>query len=145
MTSSVDDSIPPSNQTIPQNRNNDTWHTLRAGDIAYQLGTQPESGLTSSEAEKRYQEYGPNELEEAPRPGFFRMVLDQFNNFIVIFLIVASIVSAFLGDYVEAIAILAIVVLNAILGVIQEHRAEEALAALRRLAAPEAHVIRNGH
>jgi Ca2+-transporting ATPase len=100
--------------------------------------------LSSTEAEKRFEQYGPNELEEAPRPGFWRMVLDQFNNFIVIFLIVASVISALLGDHVEAIAIMAIVVLNAILGVIQEHRAEEALAALRKLAAPEAQVVRNG-
>jgi Ca2+-transporting ATPase len=73
------------------------------------------------------------------------MLLDQFNNFIVIILIVASAVSALIGDYVEAGAILAIVILNAVLGVIQERRAEEALAALRRMAAPEAHVIRDGH
>jgi Ca2+-transporting ATPase len=144
VTTSTDEPIPPSNKAISQNGSNDTWHTLRAGDIAYQLGTQPESGLSSDETERRFQQYGPNELEEAPRPGFWRMVLDQFNNFIVIFLIVASAVSALLGDHVEAIAIMAIVVLNAILGVIQENRAEEALAALRRLAAPEAQVIRDG-
>ena len=92
MTSSTDDPIPQgihtSSPTVPPNGNNDTWHTLRAGDIAHHLGIQPESGLSSTEAEKRFEQYGPNELEEAPRPGFWRMVLDQFNNFIVIFLIV---------------------------------------------------------
>ncbi|GAF93682.1 unnamed protein product, partial [marine sediment metagenome] len=89
--------------------------------------------------------YGPNELVEPPRATLWRMILEQFNNFIVIVLIVASIVSALLGDYIEAGAIMAIVLLNALLGVIQEHRAEEALAALQRLAAPEAHVIRDAH
>jgi Ca2+-transporting ATPase len=72
------------------------------------------------------------------------MILEQFSNFIIIILLVASIVSAFLGDYIESAAIMAIVILNAVLSVIQERRAEEALAALRRLAAPEAHVIRDG-
>jgi Ca2+-transporting ATPase len=96
------------------------------------------------EATQRLKEFGPNELEEADRPSLLRMILEQFNNFIVIVLILAAAISAFLGDYVEAVAIMAIVVLNAILGVIQERRAEEALAALRRLAAPEAQVLRGG-
>jgi Ca2+-transporting ATPase len=67
------------------------------------------------------------------------------NNFVVILLIVASVISALLGDYVEAAAIMAIVVLNSILGIVQERRAEEALAALRKLAAPDAQVMRDGH
>jgi Ca2+-transporting ATPase len=145
VTTNPDESISPSDQNNPQNGNGETWHTLEAKDIAELLETQPLEGLSSSEAQERLQKTGPNELKEAPRPGFLPMVLDQFNNFIVIILIIASLVSALLGDYVEAVAILAIVVLNAILGVVQEQRAEEALAALRRLAAPEAHVIRDGH
>ena len=72
------------------------------------------------------------------------MLWDQLNNFVVILLIVASVISALLGDYVEAIAIMAIVVLNAVLGIIQEQRAEQALAALKKLAAPEAQVLRDG-
>jgi Ca2+-transporting ATPase len=100
-------------------------------------------GLTSEEAEKRLSEYGHNQLQEAPRPTFWQMLWAQLNNFVVIMLIAASIISAVLGDYVEAAAIMAIVVLNAILGIVQESRAEEALAALQKLAAPEAQVIRD--
>jgi Ca2+-transporting ATPase len=145
VTSIIDDVFPPKNQNSTPAEVTDTWHTLEAKDIAELLEIQPSEGLSSSEAQERLQKTGPNELKEAPRAGFLQMVLDQFNNFIVIILILASIISAFLGDYVEAIAILAIVVLNAILGVVQEQRAEQALAALRRLAAPDADVIRDGH
>ena len=73
------------------------------------------------------------------------MVIGQLDNFLVILLVVSAIISALLGDYLESGAILAIVVLNAVLGVIQESRAEESLAALKRLASPEAQVLRDGH
>jgi Ca2+-transporting ATPase len=113
--------------------------------VAAAFGTSPDNGLSQAEAERRLTEHGPNELKEAPRPGFLQMLLAQFNNFIVLLLIGAAVVSILLGDYLEGAAILAIVLLNAILGVVQERRAEEALAALRRLAAPEAQVVRDGH
>lgn len=122
----------------------DIWHALEASNVVSALRTSPSAGLSIEEATQRLKEFGPNELEEADRPSLLRMILEQFNNFIVIVLILAAAISAFLGDYVEAVAIMAIVVLNAILGVIQERRAEEALAALRRLAAPEAQVVRDG-
>jgi Ca2+-transporting ATPase len=123
----------------------ETWHAREAEDVFRSLATSPQDGLTFEEATRRLEQHGPNELAEAPRPTFWHKLLQQFNNFIVIILIIASIVSAILGDYIEASAIMAIVLLNAVLGVIQERRAEEALAALRRMAAPEAHVIRDGH
>jgi len=123
----------------------EVWHALEASEVVRALQTSPTRGLTTEQVARRVVKYGPNELVEPPRATLWRMILEQFNNFIVIVLIVASIVSALLGDYIEAGAIMAIVVLNALLGVIQEHRAEEALAALQRLAAPEAHVIRDAH
>jgi len=119
------------------------WHALGAEQVLRDLKVH-EEGLTTVEAEKRVEHYGPNQLREAPRPGFLAMLWDQLNNFVVILLIVASVISALLGDYVEAIAIMAIVVLNAVLGIIQEQRAEQALAALKKLAAPEAQVMRDG-
>jgi Ca2+-transporting ATPase len=123
----------------------DIWHAREPDDIFLELATSSQLGLSPDEAARRLEQLGPNELAEAPRPTFWHQLLGQFNNFIVIILIVASVLSAILGDYVEASAIMAIVVLNAFLGVIQERRAEEALAALRRMAAPEAQVIRGGH
>jgi Ca2+-transporting ATPase len=120
------------------------WHTLKAEEVLRHLKVQ-DHGLSSDEAKSRLEQYGPNQLKESPRPTFLQMLWDQLNNFVVILLIIASVISAMLGDYVEAAAIMAIVVLNAILGIVQERRAEEALAALKKLAAPDAQVIRNGH
>jgi Ca2+-transporting ATPase len=121
------------------------WHSLTADEVLRELETDGKAGLTAQEAGRRLQRYGCNELQERPRPGFWQMLLAQFNNFVIWILIVASIISALLGDYIEATAILAIVALNAIVGVIQEGKAEEALAALKKMAAPDAHVIRDGH
>src|SRR6186713_2669979 len=120
------------------------WHALDAQEVLNHLKVRG-NGLTSEEAKKRLEHYGHNQLTEAPRPTFLQMLWEQLNNFVVILLIVASVVSALLGDYVEASAIMAIVVLNAILGIVQERRAEEALAALKKLAAPDAQVLRDGH
>ncbi len=120
-------------------------HILSPDEVLEQLATPVESGLSSEEAARRLQVYGPNELTEAPRTTIWQTLWGQFNNFVVILLIAAALISALLGDWVESGAILAIVILNAALGVIQERRAEEALAALRRLAAPDAQVIRDRH
>ncbi|HEY9075079.1 MAG TPA: cation-translocating P-type ATPase [Anaerolineaceae bacterium] len=120
------------------------WHTLNSSDVLEKLNTTLQSGLTSEEAARRLETYGPNQLKEKPRPSFLRLVFDQLNNFLMILLIIAAVVSAFLGETIDAGAILAIVVLNAVLGVIQENRAEQALAALKKMAAPEAQVLRNG-
>jgi Ca2+-transporting ATPase len=119
------------------------WHALTADEVLDHLKVR-ENGLSDSEAAERMTHYGPNQLTEAVRPGFLILLWEQFNNFIVILLIVAALISAFLGEWIDASAILAIVVLNAVLGIIQERRAEEALAALQKLAAPEAHVMRAG-
>lgn len=121
-----------------------SWHAISGDETLQKLATELEKGLSIEEAEKRLLEYGPNQLEEGKRTTFFQMVFRQLNNFVVILLIVASIISAFLGEYVDASAIIAIVVLNTIMGVVQENRAEQALATLKKLAAPDAQVLRNG-
>jgi len=119
------------------------WHALKAEEVLLHLKVQ-DRGLSSGESKKRLEHYGPNQLKEAPRPTFLQTLWEQLNNFVVILLIIASVISALLGDYVEAAAIMAIVVLNAVLGIVQERRAEEALAALKKLAAPDAQVLRDG-
>ncbi|MBL8089285.1 MAG: cation-translocating P-type ATPase [Anaerolineales bacterium] len=123
--------------------NQQEWHALTGEQVLQHLQVYDE-GLTTVEAEKRLKHYGLNQLREAPRPGFWALMWRQLSSFVVILLIIASVISALLGDYVEAIAIMLIVVLNAALGIVQEQRAEQALAALKKLAAPDAQVIRDG-
>ena len=121
-----------------------SWHSLEGQEVVERLATGQQSGLTSQEAEARLATHGTNQLIEAPRPTFLMRVAAQLKSFVVLLLIGAAIISALLGEWVDASAIIAIVVLNTVLGVIQESRAEEALAALKKLAAPEAQVIRDG-
>ena len=120
------------------------WHSLTANEVLDHLKVR-ENGLSTSEVEERLKQYGLNQLVEGKRTSFWQMLLAQFNNFIVILLIVASVVSALLGEWIDASAIMAIVLLNAILGIIQERRAAEEFAALKKMAAPEAQVMRDGH
>jgi Ca2+-transporting ATPase len=132
------------------------WHSRTAEQTVRDLETDLLNGLDTNEAGERLIQYGLNQLVEQPRPGFWQLLLAQFNNFVVIILIVAAIISFIIGlreynrtgeiiEFVEAAAILTIVILNAAIGVIQESKAEEALAALNRMAAPDAHVLRGGH
>jgi len=135
--------MPSSVPASPSPETSETWLALDPEKALRTLATSPQ-GLTEEEAKKRLAHYGPNQLAEAPPPPFWKKLWDQFNNFVVWLLIVAAVISAGLGDWVEAAAIMAIVILNAILGLVQESRAEQALAKLRQMAAPEAHVIRDG-
>jgi Ca2+-transporting ATPase len=101
--------------------------------------------LSEIEASNRLGQYGPNALHERPRPTFWHRLAAQFESFVIYILIFAAVLSAVLGDWIEAAAIAAIVILNAVLGVFQEGKAEEALAALKRLTSPDAIVVRGGH
>jgi len=121
------------------------FHSKSIDDLLKELETHIEKGLSQAEAESRIRENGPNELMERPRPGFFKLLLNQFNNFLVIILIIAAVVSLLLGEFIDAIAIMVIVALNAVVGVVQESKAEQALAALKKMAAPNVQVIRGGH
>ena len=112
--------------------------------ISADFETHLEYGLAQAEAGRRLAAQGANELSERPRPGFLALLWDQFNNYLVIILVIAAVVSLPLGEWVDSVAIMVIVVLNAIVGVVQESKAEQALAALKKMAAPSAQVIRDG-
>ena len=121
------------------------WHAKSIEQLIQELETNLEKGLSQEDAQKRLEQYGQNELLERPRAGFLTLLLRQFNNFLVWILIGAAGVSLMMGELVDAAAILVIVGLNAIVGVAQESKAEQALAALRKMATPNAQVLRGGH
>ena len=119
------------------------WHTLEVGDVLRQLSARDE-GLTSDEAAQRSTQYGPNELQAARHISPWEILAEQFKNVLIIILIIATALSAFLGEGIDAIAIAVIVLFAVGLGFIQEYRAERAIEALRQMAAPTAAVLRNG-
>ncbi|MFN2111673.1 MAG: calcium-translocating P-type ATPase, SERCA-type [Anaerolineales bacterium] len=132
--------------SLPEERqSSEKWFVKSASQVLTAFHVNREEGLSSAEASKRQGEYGKNELREAPPTSIWVKIYEQFANFVVILLLVAAVISAVLGDWVEAAAIMTIVILNAGLGVLQESRAEEALAALKKMAAPDANVLRDGH
>ncbi len=118
-------------------------HALSAQDCLSALQT-PKGGLAPDEAERRLAQHGPNRLPEMPRPGPLRRFLAQFNNLLILVLIAAAMVTAALGHWIDTGVILAVVVLNAVIGFVQEGRAEAALSALRDMLAPRAAVLRGG-
>jgi Ca2+-transporting ATPase len=119
------------------------WHSLTADQTLERLQSS-RSGLTSAEAAQRLARYGPNELRAAERVSALELLIGQFKNALVLMLIGATVLSAFLGHVVEAVTILVIVLFAVILGFIQEFRAEKAIEALQRMAAPNATVLRDG-
>ncbi len=121
------------------------WFAISAQEALSRLEVSRKDGLAPDEAQERLEAFGHNELKEAPPTSIWTMIYQQFANFVVILLVVAAVISAVLGDWIEAVAIMTIVVLNAVLGVVQERRAEEALAALKKMASPDADVLRGGH
>lgn len=101
-------------------------------------------GLSERDANQKLEKYGPNTLTEKKKISAFKILFDQFKDFMVLILIACTLISAFMGELTEAITIIAIVMLNCILGFVQEYRTERTMEALRELAAPVARVIRDG-
>ena len=126
-----------------ENQTTKTWQFTPDKLIAL-LGTDSERGLAGQEVERRHAEFGPNELPEAPPPSLLKLFLSQFTSVIVWVLIGAAIISGLLEDWLDAVAILAIVFLNGLLGFVQEFRAERSLAALRKMSVATARVVRDG-
>ena len=103
-----------------------------------------QSGLSSEEVEKRRQEYGYNELIEGQKKSVFVIFLEQFKDFLVLILIAAAAVSIVLNDIESAAVILAVIIMNAILGTVQQIKAEHSLASLKQISTPTAKVLRDG-
>ena len=126
------------------------WETLRKEEVVRELKTNIRGGLNEEEVVFRRSKYGKNKLEDKPKESLLVKFLKQFNDFMIIILIIASIVSAavsyFQGenDYIDSIIIIAIVILNAIMGVVQEAKAEKSIEALKEMTPPRAKVIREG-
>ncbi|MDP1893524.1 MAG: cation-transporting P-type ATPase [Hydrogenophaga sp.] len=119
------------------------WHTRTPHQALEALQVSPQ-GLSSPEAAKRLQQHGPNRLEVAEGPGLWRRVLAQFNNLLIMVLLAAVVVTALIGHTLDSAVILAVVLLNVFIGVLQEGKAEKALQAIRHLLAPHAMVWRDG-
>ncbi|KUO57948.1 MAG: ATPase [Gracilibacter sp. BRH_c7a] len=120
------------------------WHILGGGEICDKLRVNPEKGLSDKEVNRRLVEFGHNSLavKKGVNPVF--LFLGQFKDFMVMVLMVATLISGLLGEIADAVTILAIILINAILGFVQEYKAEKSMESLRSLAAPEATVLRNG-
>ena len=126
------------------------WETLRKEEVIKKLETDRRHGLSESDAKERIVKYGKNVIRDKPKESLIVKFFKQFNDFMIIILIIASIVSAAVSfwqgenDYFDSIIIIAIVVLNALMGVIQEAKAEKSIESLKKMAPPKAKVIRDG-
>lgn len=120
------------------------FYNITADEVVGILNSDPATGLSEAEAAKALAEAGPNQLQGKKGPGPLSIFLGQFKDFIIWVLIGAAFVSGFLQEWIDALAIVAIVILNALLGFIQEYRAEKSLAALKKLSNPTSKVIRDG-
>ena len=126
------------------------WETLRKEEVMKKLETDRRDGLNQEEVKKRQQKYGKNKLKDKPKESIFIKFIKQFNDFMIIILIIASIISAAVSnmqgenDYIDSIIIIAIVIFNAIMGVVQEAKAEKSIEALQEMTPPKAKVIRDG-
>jgi P-type Ca2+ transporter type 2C len=121
------------------------WYKLNNAEVLQTLGTDSENGLSEAEVARRFAKYGANELIENGLKSPWLILREQLTETMVIILLIAAVISAVMGDYKDAIAILAIVLLNTILGFNQEYRAEKAMAALKKLAVPMVRVRREGY
>lgn len=130
------------NQKI--NRDNKNWWLLSEEEICRNLMTDPHHGLSKNEAQKRLIEFGPNQLLNPKKISTLHLFFNQFSNFIVWTLIAAAIIAGAIGEWIDTFAIVVIVILNALLGFFQEFKAENSLAALRKMINPSSKVFRDG-
>ncbi|MDD3439272.1 MAG: HAD-IC family P-type ATPase, partial [Clostridiaceae bacterium] len=121
------------------------WYNKGIQAISEELSTDLQKGLSREEAAGRIEKYGYNELKEKEKEPVWVKIGKQLKDFLVVILIIASIVSGMVGEISDSIVIIAIVIVNAVLGVVQEGKAEKAMEALKKMSAPNARALRNGH
>lgn len=119
------------------------WHLLPISEITQLLNSTP-GGIDPVLAAERLREQGKNQIEDTKKKSVFKMILSQFSDFMILILVAAAIISGVIGDVTDTIIILAIVIINAAVGFIQEYRAEKAMEALKNMAANHAHILREG-
>ncbi len=120
------------------------WYSLNTHELCQELSVNPEVGLDAADAADRLRDYGPNTLQEKPPRSLFSIFIEQMKEILVLILLVAAVISGILGEWEDAIVILIIVILNAVIGVFQENKAENALKALKDMTKPSAKVVRGG-
>lgn len=120
------------------------WYKLSKEDVLKELQVDPEKGLTQVEVEQRLKKYGKNKIPEKKSKNFLEIFLNQFKEFLIIVLLIATLISFLLGEVKDAVAILLIVIINSLLGSFQEFKAEKTLASLRSYISPKAKVLREG-
>jgi Ca2+-transporting ATPase len=135
----------PANGAAPTDTPPQLWHTMPASEVARDLDVDLQTGLAEAEVRQRRERYGWNALQAAQSRSAWAILADQFKSLIVALLLAATVVAFSLGENVEAIAILVVIILNAAVGFVTEWKAEQALSALERQAAPLAQVIRDAH
>ncbi|GJL60370.1 MAG: ATPase [Nitrospirales bacterium] len=126
----------------PPSQADTVWHTLSIPDVTQRLEVNPQTGLSTREARRRTRRYGHNTIPEHRQRSLTRIFIDQFTDFMILVLIGAAIVSGMLGQRMDALAIIIIVVLNGIIGFVQEYRADRAMQAIKKLATPTTRVQR---
>ena len=125
-------------------RDSALWHAMTADEVLKRLNTNAKKGLDAGEASNRLQEYGPNRLPEGKKRGPFTRFLSQFNNILVYVLLGAGFTKLMLSLWIDAAIIFGVVILNALLGFIQEGRAEKALDSIRNMLSAESRTVRGG-
>ncbi len=121
-----------------------TWHSMTADQVLKELNTSPHEGLSVEEVRDRLEKYGPNELKKEDRVSPFTLFINQFKNILIVILLIATVLSGLAGETLDAFLILVIVLFCAVLGFIQEYRAERALEALKKMLSPTITVLRGG-
>ncbi len=120
------------------------WYTKSIEETLKELNVNSETGLSSAEASKRLEQYGENKLKEKPKKSLLSLFLSQLQDMLIYVLLGAAVITVFISEYVDAVIILLVVILNAVIGVVQEHKAEKAIEALQKMTTPKSLVKRDG-